>query len=142
MSHRTRVALFIAVDLIVLLALLLLLSYFGLSHLAMMAMGFLFLLMTLYDLQSGVLSQFFSEFLGLAGPDELSRLKWVPVMLSTLLLVLSLPVFLEHGLVNTTQRWVLQQGQFLRLALIAAGGAAAVIFIAVLTIVKGGKKED
>ncbi len=142
MSHRTRVALFIAVDLIVLLSLLLLLSYYGLSHLAMLAMGLLFLMLTLYDLQSGVLSQFFSEFLGLAGPGELNRLKWVPVMLSTLLLVLSLPVFLEHGLVNTTQRWVLQQGQFLRLALIAAGGAAAVIFIAVLTIFKGGKKED
>jgi hypothetical protein len=137
-----KVAIFITLDLAFLLALLLFLSYYGLSHLLILSMGLFFLILTLYDLRSGVLSEYFSEFLNLSGGEELGPLRWLPVILSGLLLFLSLPVFLEHGLVNTTQRWAMQHGQFARVALPAMAGGMAVIAIAIWTLFKGSKNKE
>jgi hypothetical protein len=137
-----NVALFITLDLAFLLALLLFLSYYGLSHLLILAMGLLFLVLTLYDLKSGALSELFSDFLNLSGTDELGPIRWLPVILSGLLLFLSLPVLLEHGLVNTTQRWAMQNGQFARVALPAIAGGLAVIAIAIWTLFKGSKNKE
>ena len=140
MKPRT-VAIFIAVDLASWLILLLVLSYFGMSHLLILMLGVIILIAALYDLQSGCLSAFFSDFLGLEGPNELGRFRWLPVILAALLLFLSLPVVFEHGLVNEAQRWAMQQGgQFIRVALPASFGALAVIAIAVGTILSGLKK--
>lgn len=131
---------FIALDLAVLLIILLLLVYYGMSHLLLLAMGLLFLVLIIYDLRSGNFSKFFSDFLGLSNSGELGRLKWLPVILSVVLLMLSLPVFLEHGLVNEAQRWAMQQGQFIRVALPAVAGGIAVIAIAVWTIFSDSSK--
>jgi len=133
--------LFIALDLAVLLIILLLLVYYGMSHLLLLAMGLLFLVLIIYDLRSGNFSKFFSGFLGLSTSGELGRLKWLPVILSLVLLMLSLPVFLEHGLVNEAQRWAMQQGQFIRVALPAIAGSIAVIAIAVWTIFSDSSKS-
>ncbi len=141
MSAR-NIAIFIAADLAVLLALLLLLSYFGMSHLMLIAMGLVFLLLTLYDLKSGSLSIFFSEFLGMSGPEELTRLKWLPVILSAILLFISLPVLLEHGFVNEGQRWAMQRGQFARIALPAIVGGVVVITAAIWTVYSGTKNKN
>lgn len=132
---------FIALDLAVLLIILLLLVYYGMSHLLLLAMGLLFLVLIIYDLRSGNFSKFFSGFLGLSNSGELGRLKWLPVILSVVLLMLSLPVFLEHGLVNEAQRWAMQQGQFIRVALPAIAGSIAVIAIAVWTIFSDSSKS-
>lgn len=136
-----KMAIFIAADLAILLALLLISSYYGMSHLVLIIMGLLFLALTLYDLKSGELSLFFSEFLGMSGAEELTRLKWLPVILSGILLIISLPVFLEHGFINETQRWAMQGGQFARLALPAIAGGIAVIAIAVWTVYAGVKNK-
>jgi hypothetical protein len=141
MSHRVNVALFIALDLAVLLIILLLLVYYGMSHILLLAMGLLFLVLIIYDLRSGNFSKFFSGFLGLSNSGELGRLKWLPVILSVVLLMLSLPVFMEHGLVNEAQRWAMQQGQFIRVALPAVAGGIAVIAIAVWTIFSDSSKS-
>ncbi len=137
-----NVALFITLDLAFLLALLLFLSYYGLSHLLILFMGLLFLVLTLYDLRSGALSELFSNFLNLSGPDELGPIRWLPVILSALLLFLSLPVLLEHGLVNSAQCWAMQHGQFARVALPALAGGVAVIAIAIWTLFKGSKNKE
>jgi hypothetical protein len=137
-----NVAIFITLDLAFLLALLLFLSYYGLSHLLILAMGLLFLVLTLYDLKSGALSELFSDFLGLSGTNELGPIRWLPVILSGLLLFLSLPVLLEHGLVNTAQRWAMQHGQFARVALPAIAGGLVVIAIAIWTLFKGSKSKE
>lgn len=137
-----KLALFIALDLAILLVLLLVLTYYGMSHLALLAMGLLFLALTGYDLRSGSLSALFSAFFGFSEPDEVGRLRWLPVVLSALLLFLSLPVLLEHGLVNSAQRWAMQQGQFLRLAIPALIGGAVVIVVAVWTVLAGVSKKD
>lgn len=137
-----NIAIFITLDLTFLLALLLFLSYYGLSHLLILTMGLLFMVLTLYDLKSGALSELFSDFLGLSGTDELGSIRWLPVILSGLLLFLSLPVLLEHGLVNTTQRWAMQQGQFARVALPAIAGGLVVIAIAIWTLFKGSKNKE
>ncbi len=136
-----NIAIFIAVDLTVLLIVLLLLSYYGMSHLLLLAMGLAFLLLTLYDLSTGNLSEFFSDFFGLSGSDELGKLKWIPVVLSTLLLLLSVPIFIEHGFVNSAQRWAMQHGQFARLAIPALAGGFVVIAVAVWTVFLGSKKQ-
>ncbi len=136
-----NILIFIAVDLAFLVAILLFLSYYGMSHLLLMAMGLVFLLLTLYDLQTGSLSEFFSEFLGLSDPGELGKLKWVPVVLSALLLMLSVPIFIEHGFVNTDQRWAMQHGQFIRVAIPALAGGFIVIAVAVWTVISGSKKS-
>ena len=135
-----KMLVFIIVDLFGLLILLLFLAYLGMSHLMILGMGLLFLWITLYDLRKGVLSALFSEFMGFQTPGDLSRFKWVPVILSTVLLIISLPVLFEHGLINEDQRWAMQRGQFLRIALPALAGGAAVIAIAAFTIIKGDKK--
>ena len=137
-----NIAIFITLDLTFLLALLLFLSYYGLSHLLIMTMGLLFMVLTLYDLKNGALSELFSDFLGLSGTDELGSIRWLPVILSGLLLFLSLPVLLEHGLVNTTQRWAMQQGQFARVALPAIAGGLVVIAISIWTLFKGSKNKE
>ncbi len=137
-----NVALFITIDLALLLALLLFLSYYGLSHLLILAMGLFFLVLTLYDLKSGALSELFSEFLNLSGTEELGTIRWLPVILSALLLFLSLPVLLEHGLVNTDQRWAMQHGQFARVAMPAIAGGIVVIAIAIWTLFKGSKNKE
>jgi hypothetical protein len=135
------VAIFIALDLATWLIVLLVLSYYGMSHLLILILGLVILLAALYDLKSGRLSAFFSEFLSLEGPNELGRFRWLPVILAALLLFLSLPVVFEHGLVNEAQRWGMQQGgQFLRVVLPAAVGGLAVIAVAVGTILAGIKK--
>ena len=140
MKPRT-VALFIAVDLATWLILLLVLSYYGISHLLILLLGFIILIAAIYDLQSARLSAFFSDFLGLASPADLGRFRLLPVILAALLLFLSLPVVFEHGLVNEAQRWAMQRGgQFLRIALPASVGALAVIAIAVGTILTSNKK--
>ncbi len=138
-----KMALLIVVDLVLLLFLLLLLSYYGMSHLAMFAMAIFFLFLTVYDLKSGALSTLFSGILGLEdSAGGAGRLRWLPVVLSVLLLALSLPVLLEHGLVNSAQRWAMQQqGQFLRLAVPAVVGGALVIAVALWTLFAGGKKK-
>jgi hypothetical protein len=136
-----NVALLIVLDLATLLTVLLVLSYHGMSHLLIFLLGLLLLLAVLYDFQSGRLSALFSDFLGLNGSDELGRIKWLPVILALLLLVLSLPVLLEHGFVNDAQRWAMQDGRFIRVALPAATGGVAVIIIAVWTILSGSKNN-
>ena len=135
------IALFIAVDLATWLIVLLVLSYYGMSHLLILLLGFIILIAAIYDLQSGQLSTFFSDFLGLESSTDLGRFRLLPVILAALLLFLSLPVVFEHGLVNEAQRWAMQQGgQFIRVALPASFGALAVIAIAVGTILSGLKK--
>jgi hypothetical protein len=135
------VAIFIALDLATWLIVLLVLSYYGMSHLLILILGLVILFAALYDLKSGRLSAFFSDFLSLEGPNELGRFRWLPVILAALLLFLSLPVVFEHGLVNEAQRWGMQQGgQFLRVVLPAAVGGLAVIAVAVGTILAGIKK--
>lgn len=141
MSQLNKIAIFIVLDLTVLLIILLLLAYHGMSHLLLLLMGLLFLVLTIYDLRSGNLSKIFSEFLGVSGAGELGRFRWLPVMLSALLLMLSLPVFLDHGLVNSAQRWAMQQGQFIRVAVPAVAGGIAVMAIAVWTIYTGSRKK-
>lgn len=137
-----NLAIFIAADLIILLSVLLFLSYHGMSHLMLLVMGLAFLLLTLYDLNTGKLSAFFSEFLGLADSAEVDKFKWIPVLLSSVLLILSVPVFMEHGLINSDQRWAMQHGYFLRLAIPAVIGGAAVIVVAVWTVVAGSKEKN
>jgi hypothetical protein len=137
-----NVALFITLDLAFLLTLLLFLSYYGLSHLLILSMGLIFLILTLYDFKSGSLSKLFSEFLGFSGPDELGPIRWLPVILSALLLFLSLPVLLEHGPVNVDQRWAMQHGQFVRVALPAIAGGIIVIAIAIWTLFRGSKNKE
>ncbi len=136
-----RVAFFIALDLATLIVVLLALVYFGMSHLLLLLMGLGFLLMTFYDLRSGNLSALFSDFLGFSDPVELGRLRWLPVALSALLLILSLPVFIEYGFVNETQRWAMQSGQFTRVAIPAITGGVIVITIAVWTVFAGSNKS-
>ncbi|MBM4235104.1 MAG: hypothetical protein FJ152_01350 [Firmicutes bacterium] len=117
------------------------LSYFGMSHLLILLLGFIILVAAIYDLQSGQLSALFSDFLGLESSTDLGRFRLLPVILAALLLFLSLPVVFEHGLVNEAQRWAMQQGgQLIRVALPASVGALAVISIAVGTILSGLKK--
>ena len=127
MSHRYRVALFIALDLAFLLIILLFLAYYGMSHLLLLAMGLVFLTLTIYDLRSGNLSKIFSEFLGLSDSEDLGKMRWLPVILSGLLLMLSLPVLLENGFVNNTQRLAMQHGQLFRVAIPAVVGGIVVI---------------
>jgi len=134
-----NLTIFIAIDLVVLLFILLLLSYFGMSHLMLLLMGLIFMVLTFYDLQTGVLSAFFSDFLGFENVTDLGRLKFVPLILSALLLFLSIPVLLEHGLVNDGQRWAMQQGNFLRIAIPAIVGGVVVIAAAVWTVYRGSK---
>lgn len=134
-----NLTIFIAIDLVVLLFILLLLSYFGMSHLMLLVMGCIFMVLTFYDLQTGVLSAFFSDFLGFDNVTDLGRLKFVPLILSALLLFLSIPVLLEHGLVNDGQRWAMQQGNFLRIAIPAIVGGVVVIAAAAWTVYRGSK---
>lgn len=136
-----KFALFIALDLALLLFILLLLAYYGMSHLFIMAMGLLFLLLTFYDLRSGNLSALFSEFMGLSNPEELGKFRVLPLILAALLLILSVPVFLDNGLVHDAQRYAMQQGQFLRVAVPAILGGLAVIAVAVWTIISGSDND-
>lgn len=136
-----NVAIFIFADLVILLIVLLTLSYYGMSHLFLLVMGLILLLVSLYDLHTGIFSEVFSGFFGLSDPNELSRVKWIPVILSTLLLFLSVPVFIEHGFINSAQRWAMQDGQFIRLALPAITGGIVVIAIAIWTVFNGSKKK-
>ncbi len=136
-----KVAFFIALDLAALIVVLLVLVYFGMSHLLLLLMGLGFLLLTFYDLRSGNLSALFSDLLGFSDPVELGKLRWLPVVLSTLLLILSLPVFIEYGFINEAQRWAMQNGQFVRVAVPAIVGSMAVIVIAVWTVFAGSKKQ-
>ncbi len=136
-----KFALFIALDLALLLFILLLLAYYGMSHMFIMAMGLLFLLLTFYDLRSGNLSALFSEFMGLSNPEELGKFRVLPLILAALLLILSVPVFLDNGLVHDAQRYAMQQGQFLRVAVPAILGGLAVIAVAVWTIISGSDKD-
>lgn len=136
-----KVALFITVDLATLLIVLLALSYYGMSHLLLLLLGLIVMIMALYDLQSGLLSAFFSDFLGLENPSELGRFRWLPVILAAILLMLSLPALFNHGLVNEGQRWAMQHGQFIRVALPASLGGLAIIAIAVGTIISGSNKK-
>ena len=141
MSHLRKVALFIALDLAVLLFVLLLLTYYGMSHLLLLSMGLVFLVMIIYDLRSGNFSKIFSEFLGLSDSDDIGKLRWLPVVLSALLFILSIPVLLEHGLVNNIQRQAMQHGQFIRVAFPAIAGGIVVIVIAIWTIFTGSRNR-
>ncbi len=136
-----KVAFFIALDLAALMAVLLVLVYFGMSHLLLLFMGLGFLLLIFYDLRSGNLSALFSDLLGFSDPVKLGSLRWLPVFLSALLFILSLPVFIEYGFVNDAQRWAMQNGQFARVAIPAIAGGVAVIAIAVWTVFTGSKKK-
>jgi len=136
-----NMAIFISADLAMLLIVLLLLSYYGMSHLFLLAMGLILLMISLYDLRTGIFSELFSDFFGLSDPDEQSRVKWIPVILSTILLFLSVPVFIEHGFINSAQRWAMQDGHFIRLAIPALTGGIVVIAVAVWTIFIGSNKK-
>lgn len=130
-------ALLVALDLALLLIVLLVLSFYGMSHLMIFLLGIIILALALIDLRSAFFSTMFSKLLGLDGPGELRSIKWLPVIMAALLLGLSLPVVIEHGVVNETQRWAMQHGQLIRVALPAAVGGVAVMLIAVWTIVRG-----
>lgn len=137
-----KYAILIALDLALLLLILLLLAYYGMSHLLLMLLGLFFLVVTLYDLRSGNLSLFFSQFMGLPEPGDIGKLRFLPLILSALLLILSLPVFLEQGLVNEAQRYAMQQGQIFRVAIPAVLGGLAVIAVAVWTIYSGSRGDS
>lgn len=73
MSHLNKVAIFIVLDLTVLLMILLLLAFYGMSHLLLLIMGFVFLVLTVYDLRSGIPSKIFSEFFGFSDTSDIGR---------------------------------------------------------------------
>ncbi|MDY6826015.1 MAG: hypothetical protein SVV67_02395 [Bacillota bacterium] len=135
-----QTALFIILDLTVLLVLLLVLAYYGMSHLAITFLGFLLLVICLIDMHNGIFSEMFSAFIGFTESEEKSKLRWLPVALASLLLIFSLPILFEHGWINHDQRWAMQHGQFLRLAVPAILGGLAVMGVAVMTIFRGMKK--
>jgi hypothetical protein len=135
-----QTALFIVLDLAVLLALLLILAYYGMSHLAITIIGLMLLVITLVDMRTGIFSEKFSAFIGFTRVEEKTKLRWLPVILASLLLIFSLPVLLQHGWVNHDQRWAMQHGQFLRLAVPALLGGLVIMGVAVLTIFRGMKK--
>lgn len=137
-----KAALIITLDLVLLLVLLLILSFYGMSHLMIFFLGLVFLVITIYDLRTSCFSSLFSSFLNLADSEETGRFKWLPVSLSVLLLIFSVPVLLEHGLVNSSQRWAMQGGQLFRVAIPAASGTAIVIMIALWTLFKGAKRKE
>ncbi len=138
-----KLILFVVFDLLILLALLLLLVYHGMSHLLLLVMGLLFLLMSLYDSRTGQLSAVLALMFNIHGnPGRGGRLNWLPMVLSLILIGYGFYMLMMHGAVNVGQRWTMQEGgMFPQFAVWTALAAAVVILAAVLTSVRSNRKR-
>jgi hypothetical protein len=138
-----KLILFVVFDLLILLALLLVLVYYGMSHLLLLALGVLFLLMSLYDNRTGQLSAGLALMFNIHGnPDHGGRLNWLPMVLSLILIGYGFYMLMTHGAVNVGQRWTMQEdGVFPQFAIWTALAAVVVILAAVLTTVRSNRKR-
>jgi hypothetical protein len=128
-------------DLVSMLLLLLFLTYFGMSHVFLLLSGMVFLFLCLYDSRTGRLSDLFILLFSLPAPVNYGRLNWIPALLSLLLVIYSMPILFEHGLVNTIQRSSMQGGLFPQFALWAGAVTAVIIALAVFSTVSNRGKR-
>ena len=135
-----KLILFIILDLVVLLLFLLLLAYYGVSHVLFLVLGLLFLVMSAYDNRTDRLSAVLALLFNLPPASGNKRLNWLPLLLSLALIIYSLPLLLEHGLVNSIQRWSMQGGMFTRFAVWSLITTGVVILVAVYTTISSGRK--
>lgn len=137
-----KLILLVVFDLLVLLVLLLVLAYYGMSHLLALVLGLLFLVMSLYDNRTGRFSTALALLFNFsAHPDRGGRLNWLPPLLSLVLIGYGFYMLMAHGAVNVGQRWTMQVGGvFPRFAVWASLAAAAVILAAVLTTLRSNRK--
>lgn len=133
--------LFMILDLVILMNLLLLSTYYGMSHIFLLALGVIFLLLSVYDRRTGRLSVALMILFDLPSPPEKEWINWLPVFFSLALVLYCLPLLLEHGFVDWPQRWAMQGGLFRRFSLWAAAGTALAIIAAVWATVKPFRKR-
>lgn len=140
MHNLRKTICLIVLDLLSMLLLLLFLAYYGMSHLFLLLTGIVFLFLCIYDSRTGHLSTLFVLMFSLPDLKEKGRLNWIPVLLSLILVFYSLPLIVEHGLVNVSQRTVLQGGLFPQFALYAGIAAFVIILAAVYSAVSNRGK--
>lgn len=124
----------VALDLVFLLLLLLIMAFYGISHLFLLGLGGILFLVSLLDYRNGYFSKMAVLLFGLKRTAEKGRLNWLPVFLSAALLVYQGYLLLEYGPVNTMQRMAMQEGLFPRLVLWSGITTVLVIIVAVTSI--------
>lgn len=126
-----RLVVILFLDFVIFALLILLFTYFGMSHVIFTLVGLLILLLGVYDISTGQLSKMVALLLGLPIFSGVSSkiLNYLPVLISLGLLVYSLPQFWYHGLINDSQQRVMQQAHLSSMAL---GLLAACLLITLL----------
>lgn len=141
MHNLPKTICLIIFDLVSMLLLLLFMTYYGMSHLFLLLIGTVFFFLCIYDGRTGRLSAVFKLMFSLPEFPEKGRLNWIPVLLSLILVSYSLPLLMEHGLVNVSQRALMQGGLFPQFVLWAGAAAAIIILVAVYSAVSNRGKR-
>ncbi|MBS3943013.1 MAG: hypothetical protein KGZ32_02045 [Dethiobacter sp.] len=141
MPNLFKAAFLIFVDLGSVLLLLLILSYYGMSHIYLLLSGVLYLCLSVYDCRTGRLSEIYALMLSLPGHEGIGRLSWLPKLLSVVSISYSLPLLVEHGLFIEAQRLSMQRGLFPQFVLWSVAAAGAIMAVAVCTVIFNREKR-
>lgn len=140
---RTNFILFLLLDFSSLAAVFLIFTYYGMCHILLLFLGLLFFFLGIYDLRTGVLSLLIRQLFGLSRKEKQSGiLNLIPVMLSVIVVLYSLPLLLQHGLINTSQESLMQGNIFIQFTIMLIGATLFVLIAAAGSYFWGGRKDN
>jgi len=110
-----RLLLFIFFDLLVLSAIFLLFSYYGMSHVFLLLLAVMVLVLGYYDITTGHFSALLVMLFGLpleSGGKKFKPVNFLPLVVAVGFIWYSISSIREHGLVNELQKRSIQDGDF------------------------------
>lgn len=127
--QQPRLIVLLILDLIILVAVLLIFTYFGIAHLLLLLIGALIILTGFFDINTGIFSEVFQQYFNLPGNYSKGKiLNLLPLLLSLIVIWYSIFQLMDHGLVNDAQKAIMQDnysGEFI----VAVMGVSAVIIL-------------
>ncbi len=134
--------LFLVLDFLAVIAIFLLFTYLGMSNLILMVFALIILVLGYYDIASGKLSYLLVLMFDLPDtPGKRKLINYIPLLLAVAIIAYSIPALLEHGLVDSQQRRMMQGETIVTFALYLLVVLVAVTLCAFLFYLWLGRKS-
>ncbi|GEM_PF-1627100 len=110
--------LLLILDVVFLIVVFLLFTYYGMTHLLLFIIGLLILVTGLYDFKTGIFSELLRQLFNLPGKQKKGGIyNVIPLLMSLVVIIYSIPQLLEHGLINRDQESLMSGNYFFQFAI-------------------------
>jgi len=110
--------LLLILDVVFLIVVFLLFTYYGMTHLLLFIIGLLILVTGLYDFKTGIFSELLRQLFNSPGKQKKGGIyNVIPLLMSLVVIIYSIPQLFEHGLINRGQESLMSGNYFFQFAI-------------------------